>query len=131
MKAAWVLGGIIFFNATSGLAETISVIDNHGGSVPEYNQRWAELGKRGVSVRISGPCQSACTVLLSHIPRNKICVTPAAAMGFHLAKVPSSTSILWGSYPSDIQAWVNQHGGLRANFIWLRAPEIYRYFRRC
>jgi len=54
------------------VAETIDVNDSHGGSVAAYNARWARLAVRGVSVRIIGPCQSACTVLLAHIPRNRI-----------------------------------------------------------
>jgi hypothetical protein len=112
-------------------AETIDVFDNHGGSVAEYNARWAEFAARGVSVRIVGPCQSACTVLLGHIPRSRICVTPAASFGFHLALLPSATAILWNSYQADIRAWINRHGGLQRDFIWLRAPETFRFFHRC
>jgi hypothetical protein len=112
-------------------AETIDVFDNHGGSVAEYNARWAGLAARGVSVRIVGPCQSACTVLLGHIPRDRICVTPAASFGFHLANLSSATAILWSGYQADIQAWIDRHGGLQRTFIWLRAPETYRFFRRC
>jgi hypothetical protein len=112
-------------------AETIDVFDNHGGSVAEYNARWADLAARGVSVRIVGPCQSACTVLLGHIPRSRICVTSAASFGFHLARIPSASAMLWNSYQSDIRAWIDQHGGLQRNFIWLRAPETFHFFRRC
>ena len=112
-------------------AETIDVFDNHGGSVPEYTARWAGLAARGVSVRIVGPCQSACTVLLGHIPRSRICVTEAASFGFHLARVPSSSAILWRGYQADIRGWINQHGGLQHDFIWMRAPDTFRYFRKC
>jgi hypothetical protein len=112
-------------------AETIDVFDNHGGSVVEYDQRWAALAARGVDVRIVGPCQSACTVLLGHIPRSQICVTPRASFGFHLAHLQSATAILWNAYSPDIRAWITQHGGLTDQFIWLRAPAIYHYFRRC
>src|SRR5882757_19781 len=72
--------------AAPAAAETIDVNDAHGGSVVQYNVRWAGLAARGVDVRIVGPCESACTILLGHIPRNKICVTPAARFGFHLAQ---------------------------------------------
>src|SRR5262249_60076280 len=81
-------------------AETIDVFDNHGGSAPQYNARWAAEAARGVSVRIVGPCQSACTVLLGHIPRSRICVTPQARFGFHLARREQSTAILWNAYPA-------------------------------
>lgn len=112
-------------------AETIDVSDTHGGSVAEYDARWTGLAARGVNVRIVGPCQSACTVLLRHIPRNRICVTQDASFGFHLAHLPSATATLWSGYQGDIRAWINQHGGLKQDFMWLRAPEIFRFFRRC
>jgi hypothetical protein len=117
--------------ATPAAAETIDVNDAHGGSVVQYNVRWAGLAARGVDVRIVGACQSACTILLGHIPRNKICVTPAARFGFHLAQREDATRMLWNAYQSDIQAWINAHGGLKKDFIWMRAPDTYRYFRRC
>ena len=118
---------------TSGIAraETIDVSDNHGGIVSQYDERWAGLAAQGDSVRIVGPCQSACTVLLGHIPRSRICVTPAARFGFHLAQFPSSTAVLWAAYQSDIRDWINAHGGLKHTFMWMGAPDTYRYFKRC
>ena len=117
--------------AIPAAAETIDVYDNHGGSVAQYNARWAGLAARGVDVRIIGPCQSACTVLLGHIPRNKICVTPAARFGFHLARRQDATQTLWNAYQADIRGWINAHGGLQKDFVWMGAPDIYRYFRKC
>jgi hypothetical protein len=116
---------------SAGSAETIDVSDNHGGSVAEYAARWAGLAARGVDVRIEGPCQSACTVLLGHIPRSKICVTPQASFGFHLAHLQSATATLWNAYAADIRGWIKQHGGLTHDFIWMRAPDIYRFFHKC
>lgn len=112
-------------------AETIDVSDNHGGSVAQYNQRWAGLAARGVDVRVVGPCQSACTVLLGHIARNKICVTANARFGFHLAQKDFATGMLWNAYQADIRGWINQHGGLKKDFIWMGAPDTYRFFRKC
>src|ERR1700726_1432624 len=83
-------------------AETIDVSDNHGGLVSAYDARWAEAAARGVHVRIVGPCQSACTVLLGHIPRENICVTPNASFGFHLANLSSATATLRSAYQSDL-----------------------------
>ena len=121
----------VCFAVSAARAETIDVFDNHGGSVAAYDQRWAGLAQRGVSVRIVGPCQSACTVLLGHIPRSRICVTPEASFGFHLAHLQQATATLWRSYPSDIRTWINTHGGLTSDFIWMRAPDIYRFFHKC
>ncbi len=112
-------------------AGTIDVSDNHGGRVADYGTRWELLAREGARVRIVGPCQSACTALLGHIPRDRICVTPQAGFGFHLAHLSQATATLWHGYPADIKAWIEQHGGLQRDFIWMRAPEIYRFFPRC
>jgi hypothetical protein len=80
---------------------------------------------------IVGPCQSACTVLLGHIPRSRICVTPEASFGFHLAKRADATATLRRAYAADITGWINAHGGLTQDFIWTRAPDTYRYFKKC
>ena len=112
-------------------AATIDVSDDHGGSVAAYAARWAGLAAQGVSVRIVGPCQSACTVLLGHIPRSRICVTPAASFGFHLAQTAKSTATLWNAYDAEIRGWITAHGGLTSQFIWMRAPDTYRFFHKC
>jgi hypothetical protein len=117
--------------SSTASAETIDVFDNHGGRVADYDARWAMHARQGASVRIVGPCQSACTVLLGHIPRSRICVTPQASFGFHLARLPQATATLWNGYPADIKAWINQRGGLKREFVWMRAPDVYRFFRRC
>jgi hypothetical protein len=125
----WIVA--LLFAACAARAETIDVNDSHGGSVADYNLRWSGLAARGASVRIVGPCQSACTVLLGRIPRSRICVTPDASFGFHLAKLEAATATLWRAYSGDIRQWINQHGGLTGEFIWMRAPDTYRYFKKC
>jgi hypothetical protein len=112
-------------------AETVDVRDEHGGLLSSYQQQWEKLAAQGAHVRIVGPCVSACTVVVGHIPRENICVTPDAALGFHWATVQFATAELWNTYPSDIRAWITEHGGLSEQLIWLQAPEIYRYFSKC
>ena len=112
-------------------AETIDVYDDHGGRVADYNEQWAVRAKQGASVRIIGPCQSACTVLLGHIPRSRICVTQQASFGFHLAKLPQATATLWNAYPADVKAWIAAHGGLSKEFKWMNAPDVYKFFHKC
>jgi hypothetical protein len=129
--ACFIFAAALTLAALPARAKTIDVYDNHGGSVAAYNARWAQHGRAGASVRITGPCQSACTVLLRHIPRSRICVMPDASFGFHQAKLPQMTALLWNGYPGDIKAWINQHGGLKKEFVWMRAPDVFRYFKRC
>jgi hypothetical protein len=58
-------------------------------------------------------------------------VTPQASFGFHLANLESATHTLWNAYQPDIRAWINRHGGLTHTFIWMRAPDVFHYFKRC
>jgi hypothetical protein len=126
-----ILAVVALLFVVSAHAETIDVSDSHGGLVAEYNAKWASLAAQGVNVRVVGPCQSACTVLLGHIPHDRICVTPQASFGFHLAKTAQSTATLWNAYSTDIRAWIAAHGGLKTGFIWMRAPDTYRFFHKC
>jgi hypothetical protein len=128
---AALLAAVLTLTALPVHAETIDVYDDHGGSVAAYNAEWSAHGQAGASVRITGPCKSACTVLLLHIPRNRICVMPNARFGFHMAKRPDMTALLWNGYPADIKAWIKTHGGWTPEFAWMRAPDIFRYFKRC
>jgi hypothetical protein len=126
-----VLGLVLLIVALPASAETIDVFDNHGGSVAQYDAHWSGLAARGVHVRIVGPCQSACTVLLGHVPRAAICVMPNASFGFHLAHLVSAQAMLWNAYQPDIRAWIKAHGGLKKEFIWMRSPDVFRFFKRC
>jgi hypothetical protein len=112
-------------------AETVEITDDRGGFVYLYVEKWEKLQSQRVNVRIAGPCLSACTVLLGYIPRRDICVTPNASLGFHLATLPSVTKQLIDLYPDDINAWLDQHGGLAFQVLWMQAPEIFKYFSKC
>jgi hypothetical protein len=124
-------GGASPMSGLSGNGDTIDVSDNHGGSVAEYDGVWSALASQGKSVRVVGPCQSACTTLLGHVPRERICVTPEATFGFHKAHGQNGTAIMWDGYPADIKAWIKSQGGLTAEFKWMGAPDTYRFFKRC
>ena len=49
------------------------------------------LRSSGERVVIDGPCLSACTMVLGVIPRDRICVTPRARLGFHAAWHPDDS----------------------------------------
>jgi hypothetical protein len=38
---------------------------------------------------------------------------------------------MWSGYGGDIRGWINARGGLTREFIWMRAPDIYRFFKKC
>jgi hypothetical protein len=109
----------------------VEISGDYGGFMVAYEAKWKKLASEHVDVRISGPCVSACTVLAGYIPRENICVTPNGSLGFHLAIPYFVTPTLWKDYPPDIQAWITQKGGLSYQLLWLQAPDIYRFFKKC
>ena len=46
-------------------------------------------------------------------------------------KRADATATLRSAYAADITTWINAHGGLTQDFIWMHAPDTYRYFKKC
>src|SRR3954447_7072749 len=65
---------------------------DHGGLVDQYKVKYASIRDRGERVVIDGICNSACTLVLGIVPLNRICVTPRASLGFHMAYFDKSTT---------------------------------------
>jgi hypothetical protein len=93
-------------------------------------------------VIIDGPCLSACTLVLSTIPSNRICVTRRAVLGFHAprlvdretgrsSRAPEATRIVVDSYPAKVRAWIKKRGGLSQKLILLRGRELAALYRHC
>jgi hypothetical protein len=118
-------------NAWPSQAETIDIVDDRGGSSGSYAARRAQYRRDGVHVRITGPCESECTMVIGHLNREHVCVTAEGRFGFRLADQPNRTATLWRSYPTDIKIWLSRNGGLTHQLVWMQAPEIYRFFRQC
>lgn len=130
---AWSALFVFALSLVAGIAraETVDIKGDWGGFLVAYEAKWKKLAKEGATIRISGPCVSACTVVAGFVPRKDICVTPQGSMGFHKAIPDFITPTLWKDYPPDIQDWITKKGGLSYSLMWLQAPEIYKYFRRC
>ena len=66
------------------------ISEDRGGQIGRYLQTFATLRSSGERVIIDGNCLSACTLVLGMIPRNRICATPRARLGFHAAWMPGA-----------------------------------------
>ncbi len=113
-------------------------IGGMGGNVQSHRVGFYEAAKRGESARLNTTCRSACTTFLGIFPKERICVGPGARLGFHLGSTPDSrvsvgsTSAMWGSYPADVQAWINARGGLTKEWLWMGARDLWKLgYRRC
>jgi hypothetical protein len=92
-------------------------------------------------VIIDGLCASACTILLSELPHDKICVTSRAMLGFHAAwnfgpngrtfTDPEATLMLYSTYPTPVRRWIASRGGLRSHIIFLSGKPLQAMYRPC
>jgi hypothetical protein len=139
MAAAIMLGMAVLLSQPASAAMRIS--NDGGGQIGPYLDRLAALRSSGESVVIDGPCLSACTLLLGVIPRERICVTSRARLGFHAAWKPDAsghkrfskegTRALWEIYPANVRAWLTRRGGLKTNMVYLHGSELASMYPIC
>jgi len=117
---------------------------DHGGYVHEYKAKYAAIRDRGERVIIDGICNSACTLVFGIVPLNRVCVTPRASLGFHMAyfdkaatggiKVMSyaGTEELMSYYPEAVRDWLDHHGGIAPEMKWVKnGPELWAIVDPC
>jgi hypothetical protein len=118
------------------------ILSSSGGELSSYLAVFARVRQSGDRVIIDGPCLSACTLVLSTIPKNRICVTRRAVLGFHapkyvdprsgrMSRSPEATRIVTQSYPSGVRAWIKKRGGLTQKVIYLRGRELAALYPHC
>jgi hypothetical protein len=135
-----VVGSIV--SAILPAGADVRIRSSLGGAVEDYLRFFSQVRQSGERVIIDGPCLSACTLVLSTIPKNRICVTSRAVLGFHAARwvdprtgrmsrAPEATRIVTQSYPAGVRAWIKKRGGLTGKVIYLRGRELGSLYRRC
>ena len=67
-------------------AAEVRILASPGGEVGPFLDLFARVRASGERVVIDGPCLSACTLVLSAVPNERICVTRRAVLGFHAAR---------------------------------------------
>src|SRR5437879_7276319 len=129
MRIAALLGAALAALTISNASATVRIKSDPGGQIGPYLENLAELRSSGERVVIDGPCLSACTMVLGVIPRNRICVTSRARLGFHAAydldqsgmQVTSrgGTSLMMNHYPQQVKNWIARRGGLFRQMMFL------------
>ena len=79
----FLFAAVLALLAMSQARADLRILSSPGGYVGDYLQAFARVRQSGERVIIDGPCLSACTLVLSTIPSNRICVTRRAVLGFH------------------------------------------------
>ena len=143
MRAHFIVVIVVLLGAWSVTPASATVVlrDDSGGKMEEYTARFQQVRNSGETVVIDGTCLSACTMVLGLVPRNRICTTENAVLGFHAAWMydnagnriasASGTRDLMKSYPSSIRAWIARNGGLKSSMMYLRGRALAAIVTPC
>jgi ATP-dependent protease ClpP protease subunit len=119
----------------------LRIVSSPGGEVSSYLRLFAMVRESGERVIIDGPCLSACTLVLSAVPEDRICITRRAILGFHAARwldqqgqlsaAPDETRLLTTTYPAAIRSWIERNGGLTEKPLFMRSRQLATFYRLC
>lgn len=119
----------------------VRILASPGGQVGPFLDMFEKIRESGERVVIDGPCLSACTLVLSLVPEDHICVTRRAVLGFHAARSidrrgrtfaePEASKLVLRAYPSPVRSWIEHHGGLNGRLLLLRGRELKAMYRPC
>jgi hypothetical protein len=117
------------------------ILGSPGGQVGPFLDLFDRVRKSGERVVIDGPCLSACTLVLSMVPNDRICVTRRAVLGFHGARSmdrrgrlyaePEASELVLEAYPSPVRNWISRRGGLTSRLLLLRGRELTAMYPAC
>jgi hypothetical protein len=141
MKSAVLAGAVAAALMMSSAQAAVVIKSDPGGQIGPYLENLAVLRGSGQKVVIDGPCLSACTMVLGVIPRDRICVTSRARLGFHAAwhpgedghPIPSreATALLMSIYPEHVRSWIARRGGLSPRMKYLAGRELASMYHTC
>ena len=141
IKTAALLAVALFtFNAVPLHAE-VRILASPGGQVGPFLDLFAKVRESGERVVIDGPCLSACTLVLSVVPAERICVTRRAVLGFHAARSvdrrgriyaePEASEVVLEAYPAAVRGWIRRRGGLTSRLLLLRGRDLAAIYPSC
>jgi hypothetical protein len=111
--------------------------DEPGGDYLVHWNRFRALAQSGDDVEIRGSCASSCTLVMVHVPNDRLCFGEHASLKFHVARDPKSgepnmaftQQRMVNQYPQDIYWWIKAKGGVEKMTIeqmWtLTAEELW------
>jgi hypothetical protein len=119
----------------------VRILASPGGEVGPFLDLFARLRASGERVVIDGPCLSACTLVLSVVPDERICVTRRAVLGFHGARSvdrlgrsrseSEASELVLATYPAAVRGWIRRRGGLNSRLLLLRGRELAAIYPSC
>jgi hypothetical protein len=117
-----------------------------GGVIAEHVKRFEELARSGDDVEVRGPCFSACTLIVTYVPKERLCFDEFASLNFHHAggveirlnnaEAVAATRWMFQRYPQSIRDWLNARGGVekvpQIGWWTLDASDLWEMgYRKC
>lgn len=140
LRAIWLGAMLCVLSALPARAE-IRILESPGGQVGPFLDLFEQVRQSGERVVIDGPCLSACTLVLSMVPSDRICVTRRAVLGFHAARSvdrrgrtyaePEASQLVLQTYPAGVRTWIRSRGGLSSRLLLLRGRELAALYPAC
>src|SRR5262245_65067964 len=119
----------------------VRILSSPGGEVGPFLELFERVRQSGERVVIDGPCLSACTLVLSAVPNDRICVTRRAVLGFHAARSidrrgriysePEASQAVLEAYPAPVRSWISRRRGLASRLLLVRGRELAAIYPRC
>jgi hypothetical protein len=141
MRLFALVGIFLWAGLTLPASAQTRIEDDMGGSLGQYLLRFAAIRDAGERVIIDGNCFSSCTLVTALIPKNRVCITERAALGFHASWVDGKnghrristegTRVLFQMYPRSIRSWITRNGGLGERTIVLKGSELAEFYPFC
>jgi hypothetical protein len=102
-----------------------------GGRTVEFAQDVEKFRRSGEQFRITGHCQSACTMFLA-LPN--VCIQPNARLLFHAGAQPIATQRMMNSYNTKLRAYLTANRAMETPaFHTISGSDMISKFgyRRC
>ena len=135
------LAAILYALAAPAARAEVRILASPGGQVGPFLDLFEKVRASGERVVIDGPCLSACTLVLSMVPHERICVTRRAVLGFHAARSmdrrgrmyaePEASKLVLEAYPDGVRNWIRHRGGLTSHLLLLRGRELSALYPVC
>jgi hypothetical protein len=135
------LAAVVLLASVGASHAVVRIGEDRGGRIGTYVDKYQEVRSSGEMVIIDGLCASACTIVLGAIPRDRICVTSHATLGFHAAwdfgtngravTNAEATQMLYAMYPSQVKRWISQRGGLTPHMLFLKGRQLQAMYKPC
>jgi hypothetical protein len=136
-----ILAAVLCALAAMPAGAEVRILGSPGGRVGPFLDLFEQVRASGERVVIDGPCMSACTLVLSVVPNDRICVTRRAVLGFHAARSmdrrgrlyaePEASEAVLDAYPAAVRGWIRRRGGLSSRLLLLRGRELAEIYPRC